>query len=230
MRIIAWLLHQTALLPRLGPRSKMTAAGGKSERINWRADKRVTTVRSWLAAEEKDSPQPLYFDHALRLVAAVTELIYLCESILDEGRKPPFPNDRESLQRDLKLAASRIGPALNQALWPDLRDYKREQLNQLTTLLDEDEATRSLLDASVALLDRIGRPECAAAAWQDLVAAVDQRSDLDKGWLHLLHLRDVELLVGHDWPRRAATLSKALLTDGLGERGTVPGYASGHLG
>jgi hypothetical protein len=183
--------------------------------INWRADKRVATVRSWLAGQERGTAQPQYFDHALRPVAAMTELIFICESILDEGRKPPRQGDRESVQRDLKLAASRLGPALKRALWPELRDYKRDQLNALPRLLDDADGVRSVRDASHVMLERIGRPECAVAVWQDLVAALNDRSDLDSAWLQLFHLRDVELLIGHDWPRRAGELSRALLSDGL---------------
>jgi hypothetical protein len=123
--------------------------------------------------------------------------------------------DRESLQRDLKLAVSKLGTAFKQALWPELRDDKREPLNALPELLGDPDGVRSLRDASHGMLDQIGRTECAIAIWQDLAAALNDRSDLDAAWLHLLQLRDVELLIGHDWPRRAKNLSNALLEDGL---------------
>ena len=78
----------------------MTVAG---DTTNWRTDVKVSTVRRWLLAEENGSALPEYFDRALRPMAAVTELIYLCESILD-GRDPPRSRDRISLQREIKLA------------------------------------------------------------------------------------------------------------------------------
>jgi hypothetical protein len=58
----------------------MTVTGDST---NWRTDVKVSTVRRWLLAEEKGSALPEYFDFALRPMATVTELIYLCESILD---------------------------------------------------------------------------------------------------------------------------------------------------
>jgi hypothetical protein len=206
----------------------MTAAGGPT---NWRVDVKVATVRRWLLTEENGSALPEYFDHALRPVAAVTELIYLCESILD-GRDPPRPRDRVSLQRDIRLAMSGIGKTFRSELKPDLRDYLRGQIAKLETLLDDPDDVARLLDASRQMLDRIGQPRCANAVWRDLGTALSDGTDLDACWLHLLHLRDVEVLIGHDWPKRANELSAAMLAGGFasGERLlNMPPDASGRV-
>lgn len=206
----------------------MTAAGGPT---NWRVDVTVATVRRWLVNEEKGSALPEYFDHALRPMAAVTELIYLCESILD-GRDPPRSRDRVSLQRDIRLAMSGIGKTFRRELQPDLRDYLRGQIAKLETLLDDPDHVARLLDASRQMLDRIGQPSCANAVWRDLGTVLSAGTDLDACWLYLLHLRDVEVLIGHDWPKRAKELSAAMLDGGFasGERLlNIPPDSSGRV-
>jgi hypothetical protein len=206
----------------------MTVAGDST---NWRTHVKVSTVRRWLLAEEKGSAPPEYFDHALRPMAAVTELIYLCESILD-GRDPPRSRDRVSLQRDVKLAMSGIGKTFKQELQPDLRDYLRGQIAKLETLLHDADGVASLLDTSRQMLDRIGQPGCAIAVWRDLETALSNGTDLDACWLYLLHLRDVEVLIGHDWPKRSRELSAAILAGGFdsGEQLlTTPPDSSGQV-
>lgn len=190
-----------------------------SDRSNWRVDVRVATLRRWLLGEENDSALPEYLDRALRPMAAVTELIYLCESILD-GRDPPRPSDRVSLRRDTELAMSGIGKAFKQERQPDLRSYLRGQIAELETLLDDADGVARLLDASRQMLDRIGEPGCATAVWRDLETALSNGTDLDVCWLYLLHIRDVEVLIGHDWPKRAKELSAEMVVGGFpsGER------------
>lgn len=189
----------------------MERVDGKS---NWRIDVRVATLRSWLLGEEKSSTHPEYFDHALRPMAAVTELVYLCESILDGG-DPPRSRDRASLQRDVTVAFSQTSPGFKRELQPELSDYLRRPIKRLKTLLDDTQAVRELLVASRRLIDRIGRAECAVAVWHDLDAALSNGTELDVCWLYLLHLRDIDVLTGHEWPNRAKALSRALLNGGF---------------
>jgi hypothetical protein len=204
------MLRQTPMLAR-----ELDGSVSLHGAMNWRADKRVATLRSWLRVEEKSGALPEYFDHALRPMAALTELIYLCESILDDGRDPPRSRDRKGLRRDIKLAISGTGKTFKQALQPGLRDYMRGQIDKLTTLFDDPDEVARLGQTSLEILDRIGQPSCAVAIWRDLEVALSEGSDIDICWRHLLHLRDAEMLIGHDWPRRAKELSKALLRDGL---------------
>jgi hypothetical protein len=193
----------------------------------------VATLRSWLRIEETESALPEHFDRALRPVAAVTEVIYLCQSIRDDGRDPPRPRDRISLQRDIKLAFSEIGKNFKRELEPDLRDYLRGNISNLhRSLLDDPDAVTELLRESREMLKRIGRLDCAVAIWQDLQSGFDDGTDLGICWLYLLHLRDVEVLLGHDWARRAEALSGELLKDGLRSGGlflNTPPDSSGQV-
>ncbi len=136
--------------------------------------------------------------HVLRPLAALDEVIAVCESIRG-GRQAPQPHDRRSLRADVQGAMTGLGPELRRALEPTRHDFFHGELADLPELLDDAGGVIRLLNATKVLRERVMRPASSQAAWRDLLASVRSGVDEEVARLHALQLREIEEAFGHEW-------------------------------
>ena len=144
----------------------------------------------------------------LRPIAALHEVVLVCESILG-GRRPPGNDDRRSLKDDVTQSLTQLGKETKRSLQPDLAEYQKT-IKQISAILDDPAAVRRLLSATRATSERILRPAVAQAVWRDLVAAVRNGADDETYVLYLQQLREVQERLGHSWLECATGLRKSV--------------------
>ncbi|MEJ7567756.1 MAG: hypothetical protein WKF41_05770 [Gaiellaceae bacterium] len=144
--------------------------------------------------------------HVLRPLAALGEVIAVCESIRT-GRRPPQLHDRNSLRADVQRALTGLGPELRRALEPTRYDYFHGELADLPDLLhDTRGGVIRLLNATKILRERLLRPVSSQAAWRDLLAAARGGLSEEVARLRALQLREIEEALGHEWRWREMRL------------------------
>jgi hypothetical protein len=161
-------------------------------------------LRQLLNTKAKPSPRPENLDHMLRPLAALHEVVLVCESILN-ARRAPGEDDRRSLKGDVEQALNRLGPQAKRALQPALAEYLAQN-NALGKLMDSPGGARRLLSSTRELSDQIRHPDIAQAIWRDLIADVRKGSDEETYTLRLLQLRELQDNLGHAWHERAREL------------------------
>ena len=128
--------------------------------------------------EEYLRVEPDAVTHILRPLAALREVIAVCESVRG-GRQPPQPNDRRSLANDVQLSLASLGDQAKRALQPTLHDYCHGELAEFCELFDDRGGVVRLLNATKILVDRLRRPVCSQALWRDLLASCGPVSNLN---------------------------------------------------
>jgi hypothetical protein len=166
-----------------------------------------------LIAEYLDT-KPGQVVRTLRPITALNEVIAVCEAVRTRQRLPQ-PQDLASLTDDANQALAALGESLRAALQPVEREYMRNSLTRLSALLNAAGGAARLSHATVVLRDLIRRPECAVAAWRDLVAAVRDGKPEPVCRLRALQLREIEESLGHQWFWRTARLVEAMDSVGL---------------
>lgn len=165
-------------------------------------------LRHLLNTKAKQGPRPENLDDVLRPLAALHEVVLVCESLLN-SRPAPGKDDRRSLKGDVEQALNRLGPQAKRALQPALAEYMA-QINTLGKLMDGPGGARRLLSATRDLSDQIRRPVIAQAMWRDMVADIRKGSDEEIYTLRLLQLREVQGNLGHAWHERAGELRSSI--------------------
>jgi hypothetical protein len=155
--------------------------------------------------EEYLRVEPDAVTHILRPLAALREVIAVCESVRG-GRQPPQPNDRRSLANDVQLSLASLGDQAKRALQPTLHDYCHGELAEFCELFDDRGGVVRLLNATKILVDRLRRPVCSQALWRDLLALVRAGVEPELCRLRVLQLRELEESLGHEWIWRRSSL------------------------
>jgi hypothetical protein len=185
-----------------------TATGNQYESPQAPADATLRAHAELLEEYLRTTPDSLA--HVLRPLAALDEVIAVCESIRG-GRQAPQPHDRRSLRADVQRALTGLGPELRRALEPTRHDYFHGELADLPELLDDaGGGVVRLLNATKVLRERVLGPSSSQAAWRDLLAAVRSGFGEEVARLHALQLREVDEALGHEWQWREMRLRELM--------------------
>lgn len=173
-------------------------------------------LEAYLASSAADLP------HTLRPIAALREVVAICESIAG-GRSAPRTADRHSLRADVQMALTAIGEELARELQPARNDFLGGELKALPDLLSETGGSARLGAAAVALIERLRSHAALGAAWRDLLDATGGGAVSIDDTRHLaLVLREIDESLGYEWRWRRSAFRKLALEDqSAGARGPL---------
>jgi hypothetical protein len=126
---------------------------------------------------------------------------------LAQGKEPPFPQDRASLNVDIQQALAAIGPKAASAGRTAIAQFRK---NDIATLLGQPAGARKLRAAAQALILDLASPDGRTAAWQDCLNAFEVGEEADMCQSRLRHFSSLFEASGFDWAERVTALSEVI--------------------
>jgi hypothetical protein len=140
------------------------------------------------------------------VVPLLQELVAITDGIA-QGKEPPFPQDRASLNHDIQQALSALGTEAAKTGGAAITEFRK---NDLTKLLDQPAGAKKLRATTQVLIMDLASPDGRAAAWQDCVDAFAGGRNAGECESKLRHLSSLFEAAGFDWAERAKAISEVI--------------------